>query len=105
MTDEAENPAHGDVTPDAVSWSADRTLDARGIACPLPVLKARKIIAGMAAGQTLLVEATDPMAAIDIPHLAQQDGHRLIRQERREEGGRLVLRFLIERGAEARQPD
>lgn len=80
-------------------------LDARGIACPLPVLKARKILAGMTAGKRLLVEATDPMAAIDIPHLCQEDGHRLVRQERCEEGGRTVLRFLIERGATAAQSD
>lgn len=105
MTDEVENPAHDDARLEAAPWYADRTLDARGIACPLPVLKARKIIAGMAAGKRLLVEATDPMAAIDIPHLAQQDGHRLLWQERYDEGGRIVLRFLIERGAQARQPD
>ena len=82
-------------------WRADRVLDARGVACPLPVLKARKLLAGMAAGTTLRIEATDPMAAIDIPHLCQQDGHRLLLQARRQEGDRAVLRFLIERGAGA----
>ncbi|WP_018183368.1 sulfurtransferase TusA family protein [Kaistia granuli] len=85
-------------------WRADHVLDARGLACPLPVLKARKWITGMAAGQLLLVEATDPMAAIDIPHLCQQDGHRLVRQDRSGEGERALLRFLIERGAAAAQP-
>lgn len=84
---------------EASLWKADRVLDARGLACPLPVLKARKWISGLAAGQWLLVEATDPMAAIDIPHLCQQDGHRLLRQERSGKGDRALLRFLIERGA------
>jgi tRNA 2-thiouridine synthesizing protein A len=101
MTDDADHAA-----PDeSVLWRADRMLDARGIACPLPVLKARKLLAGMARDSRLLVEATDPMAAIDIPHLCQQDGHRLVLQERLEEGGRLILRFLIERGASAAQAD
>jgi tRNA 2-thiouridine synthesizing protein A len=80
------------------AWASDRVLDARGLACPLPVLKARKLIAGMAAGERLLVEATDPMAAIDLPHLCQEDGHTLIRQQRSEPGHPVILRFLIERG-------
>ncbi len=74
-------------------WTADRTLDARGLACPLPVLKARKLLARMPPGARLIVEATDPMAAIDIPHLCQQDGHVLLASENDD-----VLRFLIERG-------
>jgi len=83
----------------------DRFLDARGIACPLPVLKARKHLAGMAPGERLQVEATDPMAAIDLPHLCQEDGHELVRQERFEEAGRTILRFVIERGASTAQSD
>lgn len=90
--------------PGADAWRSDRTLDARGLACPLPVLKARKLMAGMAAGKRLLVEATDPMAAIDIPHLCQQDGHRLLRQDRNGAGDNALLRFLIERGPAAAQP-
>lgn len=101
MTDDADHAAPGK----SALWNADRMLDARGIACPLPVLKARKLLAGMARDSRLLVEATDPMAAIDIPHLCQQDGHSLIRQERVHQGGRMILRFLIERGANAAQPD
>jgi tRNA 2-thiouridine synthesizing protein A len=87
--------------PGTDPWRGDRTLDARGLACPLPVLKARKLMAGMTPGGLLLVEATDPMAAIDIPHLCQQDGHRLVRQERSGVGDAALLRFLIERGPEA----
>lgn len=83
-----------------IATTADRTLDCRGLLCPLPVLKARKMLAGMAAGRTLLVEATDPMAAIDIPHLVREGGHLLLSQQREETSGRPVLRFLIRRGSE-----
>ena len=96
MMDEAEATRGAD---------AERFLDARGIACPLPVLKARKHLAGMSPGERLRVEATDPMAAIDLPHLCQEDGHLLLAQERFEEAGRMILRFVIERGARAPQPD
>jgi len=69
-------------------------LDLRGLACPLPVLKTRKALAGMPAGARLSVDTTDPLAKIDIPNLCRQDGHRLI--EVTEEGG--VFRLVIERG-------
>ena len=69
-------------------------LDARGLACPLPVLKARKALAALAPGEMLLIEATDPVAAIDIPHFCKESGHRLVSAEA--DSG--LLRFLIERG-------
>lgn len=62
------------------AWDAARRLDTLGLACPLPVLKARKMLAGMRAGETLLIAASDPMAAIDIPHMCAEDGHRLLRR-------------------------
>ncbi len=73
----------------------DATLDTRDLACPLPVLKTRKALAGLTPGARLLVEATDPVAAIDIPNFCREAGHRLIAQET--SNGR--LQFLIERGA------
>lgn len=76
-----------------------RELDAIGLDCPLPVLKARKALAAMPPGAQLRVRATDPMAAVDIPHLCHQDGHRLLSQERHAENGLVVLSFLVERGA------
>jgi tRNA 2-thiouridine synthesizing protein A len=75
------------------NWRHDATLDARGLACPLPVLKARKALLGLAPGHRLLIEATDPMAAIDIPHFCTESGHRLLAAAT---GGQ-PLRFLIER--------
>jgi tRNA 2-thiouridine synthesizing protein A len=54
---------------------ADVTLDAIHLLCPLPVLRARKALASMAPGQVLCVLATDPMAAVDLPHFAAGAGH------------------------------
>jgi tRNA 2-thiouridine synthesizing protein A len=62
---------------------SDHVLDLRGLKCPLPVLKARKTIKGLSAGDRLILECTDPMTAIDVPHFASQDGHILEAQERR----------------------
>ncbi len=53
-------------------------LDLRGLNCPLPVMKTRKHLKRMAKGEQLVVKATDPMSAIDIPHMCQEDGHVLI---------------------------
>ena len=68
--------------------------DLRGLNCPLPVLRARKRLAGMAPGARLQVETTDPLAVIDIPALCADDGHSLVSSEAVEGGHR----FLIERG-------
>lgn len=51
------------------------TIDARGLKCPLPVLKMEKQLAALPAGADLLVLATDPMARIDIPLYCRQNGH------------------------------
>jgi len=74
-------------------WSHDAALDARGLQCPLPVLKARKALAALRPGERLLVEATDPMARIDFPHYCAESGHRLIAAE----ADATIYRFLIER--------
>ena len=52
-------------------------IDLRGLKCPLPVLRARKALQRLAPEALLVVECTDPMAAIDIPHFVAQNGHRL----------------------------
>jgi tRNA 2-thiouridine synthesizing protein A len=77
------------------AWDSDRHLDVRGLACPLPVLRARKALLGMPPGARLLVEADDPVAAIDLPHFCVEAGHALLASERAGD----VLRFLIERGS------
>ncbi|SDB25481.1 sulfurtransferase TusA family protein [Bauldia litoralis] len=60
------------------TWDCDVQLDLRGLACPLPVLKTRKALLGLASGGRVLVEATDPLAAIDLPHFVREAGHRLV---------------------------
>lgn len=50
-------------------------IDARGLKCPLPVLRLEKRLDQLAAGKTLTVLATDPMARIDIPLYCRQRGH------------------------------
>jgi tRNA 2-thiouridine synthesizing protein A len=59
------------------------TLDLRGLLCPLPVFKARKRLDAMASGETLILIATDPMTAIDVPHFCGEQGHELVSQEQR----------------------
>ena len=66
-------------------------LDARGLRCPLPVLKARKRLAGMKPGERLRVVATDPAAAIDVPHYCAESGNELLSQS---QDGELLV-FVI----------
>lgn len=78
-------------------WSlaeAAGPLDARGLRCPLPVLKAEKRLARMRAGETLIVLATDPIAKIDIPLFCTQNGHAC--ETSADTDG--ALRFTIVRG-------
>lgn len=51
------------------------TIDCTHLLCPLPVLRARKALEGMAEGEVLAVIATDAMAAVDLPHFCSQAGH------------------------------
>ena len=57
--------------------TAPADLDLRGLKCPLPVLRTRKALRRLSVGQALRVLCTDPLAAIDIPNLVREDGHRL----------------------------
>lgn len=66
-------------------------LDARGLNCPLPILRTRKALADLAAGETLEMIATDPGSLKDIDSFCQQTGHQLI-ESRSEQG---EFRFLI----------
>jgi tRNA 2-thiouridine synthesizing protein A len=76
----------------AGAGAPDRELDLRGLKCPLPTLKTRAALMRMGAGQSLGVTATDPMAAIDIPHLAAQLGDELIESTQREGNLHFVIR-------------
>ncbi|AHM05044.1 tRNA 5-methylaminomethyl-2-thiouridine synthase TusA [Roseibacterium elongatum DSM 19469] len=53
----------------------DLELDAEGLKCPLPVLRLQQGLRTLAPGQVLRLLATDPMAAIDVPHFCAEHGH------------------------------
>jgi tRNA 2-thiouridine synthesizing protein A len=72
----------------------DETLECEGLLCPLPVLKARKRLLHLPQGAVLAVRATDPMAAIDMPHFCAEAGHSLV--ETRQDGA--VQIYMIRRG-------
>ncbi|MGL4237625.1 sulfurtransferase TusA family protein [Tabrizicola sp.] len=72
----------------------DEILDCEGLLCPLPVLKARKRLLTLASGAVLCVRATDPMAAVDLPHFCAEAGHTYLGS--RPEGA--VTLHLVRRG-------
>ena len=73
----------------------EEVLDCEGLLCPLPVLKARKRLMAMQAGQVLCLRATDAMARIDLPHFGHEAGHSYLGAE---DDGQVTL-HLIRAGA------
>ncbi|MBX9637140.1 MAG: sulfurtransferase TusA family protein [Nitrosomonas sp.] len=57
---------------------ADKELDARGLNCPLPILRTKQSLAGMVSGQILRIVATDPGSVIDFQVFAEQTGNELL---------------------------
>lgn len=53
-------------------------IDAIGLLCPLPVLRARKALAALPEGAVLRLLASDPAAIVDVPHFCAQSGHALL---------------------------
>ncbi len=74
--------------------SATATLDAKGLSCPLPVLKAGKALRGLDTGETLEVTATDPGSVKDFASFCDATGHALV--DSSEAGG--VYTFMIKKG-------
>ena len=72
----------------------DEEIDAAGLLCPLPVLKARKRLEAMHPGRVLRLAATDPAAIVDVPHFCREAGHDLLGTET-EAGATL---YFIRRG-------
>jgi tRNA 2-thiouridine synthesizing protein A len=60
----------------------DKELDARGLNCPLPILRTKKALADMASGQVLKVLATDPGAVKDFQAFSKQTGNPLLASEK-----------------------
>lgn len=59
---------------------ADQVLDAKGLNCPLPILKTKKALKGMSSGQVLQVMATDPGSIADMTAFCNQTGNELLSQ-------------------------
>ena len=64
---------------------SETVLDLRGLRCPQPVLRAKKALRTIPVGGVLVLECTDPLTVIDVPHFVNQTGHALQAQERRGE--------------------
>ena len=71
----------------------DREVDARGLNCPLPVLRTKKALNDMATGQVLRILATDPASVRDFEAFARQTGNQLVHHA--EQDG--VFAFLLRR--------
>ena len=74
---------------------ADKTLDAKGLACPLPILKTRKVLSELPKGGTLEVLATDPGSVADFQAFSEATGNKLLEQG--EAGG--IYRFVLQHSA------
>jgi tRNA 2-thiouridine synthesizing protein A len=72
----------------------DKELDARGLVCPLPILRTKKNLVDMTSGQVLKIIATDPGAVIDFQVFADQTGHALLSMS---ESGEEIVFFLKKR--------
>jgi len=69
-----------------------QTLDLKGLKCPLPVLRARKALNGMAPGEALVVLVTDPAAPDDFRAFCEQAGHGLVGIETDGDAHRVTVR-------------
>ena len=72
----------------------NNALDARGLLCPLPVLKARKRLMALEHGEVLQVTTDDPAAIIDIPHFCAEAGHALLSSQNNDD----CALWLIQKG-------
>jgi tRNA 2-thiouridine synthesizing protein A len=77
--------------------SQSLTVDARGHRCPVPTLKLRRALEGVAAGEIVRLVADDPMVRIDAPHFVREAGHELL--EASEAAG--TLTFVVRKVASA----
>jgi TusA-related sulfurtransferase len=78
-----------------MSVSPAATLDAKGLSCPMPVVKARLEIEKLGAGDVLQVIATDPGSVSDFDNWTKMSGHELL--ESKQDNG--VYTYLIRKGA------
>ena len=79
--------------------SFDQYLDAKGLNCPLPVLKTKLILNRMQPGEILFVEATDPHSVIDFEAYCARTGHTILSIDQGEE----IIGFTISRAENPRK--
>lgn len=71
---------------------ADHLLDVRGLLCPIPILKAAKLIKGLGEGETIEVLATDPGSVADFESFCEVKSHTLLESSITDEEFRFVIR-------------
>ena len=76
------------------SVSANAVLDAKGLSCPMPLLRTKKEIGKLAAGEVLQIDGTDPGSRNDIPGWCDRAGHEYLGEK--EETG--YISFFIKKG-------
>ncbi len=79
----------------SVDIKVDQTLDAKGLSCPLPILKTKKAVEALSKDQVLKVETTDPGSKNDMASWAKRTGNELLKQEE----GQGLFTFYIKKTA------
>jgi len=79
------------LTQETTMPNATQELDARGLNCPLPILRAKKALNGLQSGQTLRIRATDPGSVKDFAAFCSQTGNELVSSE--QSGGEYVFQI------------
>lgn len=74
---------------------AEKIMNLRGLKCPLPTLRVKKMLSTLKSGDVVVAECTDPMAAIDIPNLVRQTGDTLEARDAGKEQDKDLLTFRI----------
>ena len=64
--------------PYVAAMAVTETIDARGLLCPLPVLKLRKRLRPLRVGDEVALWADDPAAVVDVPHFCAESGHEMV---------------------------
>ncbi|MFN0115255.1 MAG: sulfurtransferase TusA family protein [Paracoccaceae bacterium] len=77
-----------------MTTGANSEIDARGLLCPLPVLRLRKCLLSLPEGAVVRLAATDPASWVDVPHFCREAGHELLLAEMA--GDERI--FLVRRG-------
>ncbi len=77
-----------------IEMEANKVLDAKGLACPMPIVKTKKAMNELESGQVLEIHATDKGAKNDLASWAKSGGHELIKHEEED----TVLKFWIKKG-------